>query len=106
MLDKRCFKLFKVNDLTIHNQIPFELLNKTYFGKRPNQVALKIFNKLCSKLMIDDCKLNFTIYELTEYSKHKKYNYEGIRTKLLEPKIITVNNKTVSINYNNIIHKI
>jgi hypothetical protein len=104
--EKRTFKLLKIDSYLTENDIPLDLFENTFKGKRPNQVALKIFNKLCCKLLINNCTINFTINETTDGSKYKKYYYKGMREKLLEPKVIMIKGEKVVINYKNTVHKL
>lgn len=63
-----------------------------YRGKRPQQAALKAFNKYCNKANLQNCTRKFTIEEITRNSKNKRFSYTGCRRKLDTPKEIERSN--------------
>ena len=93
----RFFKLVSVSGKPMEDGGRYELKSKTSSGKKqkrgPKDIASKVFTQLCLKLnKKSECQLVFAIQETTRNSKHKIYNYEGLKKKLKKP--ITIERET------------
>lgn len=79
-------RIFRIVDVVKNDGIDFS--DGVYHGKRPQQAALKAFNKYCNKAKLQNCTRKFTIEEITRNSKNKRFSYTGQRKKLDIPKEI------------------
>lgn len=83
-----------------------DFCNGLYHGKRPQQAALKAFNRYCTNVDLQTCRIKFTIEEVTKNSKRKKYTYIGDRQKLQTPKEIKLDNGfEYTVKYKSIVKK-
>jgi len=75
-----------------------------YCGRKPKQAANKAFSSIIKEMKKNgnqkggvNVDINFSIRECTRNSKHKEYNYVGVREKLGEPVDVQIKNDDGSV---------
>ena len=75
-----------------------------YCGRKPKQAANKAFSSIVKDMKKNgnqkggvDVDINFSIRECTRNSKHKEYNYVGVRQELKDPVEVKINNEDGSV---------
>ena len=75
-----------------------------YCGRKPKQAANKAFSSIIKEMKKNgnqyggfNVDVNFSIRECTRNSKHKEYNYVGVREQLNEPVDVEIKNGDGSI---------
>jgi len=75
-----------------------------YCGRKPKQAANKAFSSIVKDMKKNgnqkggvNVDVNFSIRECTRNSKHKEYNYVGVRQELKEPVEVKINNEDGSV---------
>jgi len=75
-----------------------------YCGRKPKQAANKAFSSIVKDMKKNgnqkggvNVDINFSIRECTRNSKHKEYNYVGVRQELKDPVEVKINNEDGSV---------
>lgn len=75
-----------------------------YCGRKPKQAANKAFSSIIKDMKKNgnqhggvNVDINFSIRECTRNSKHKEYNYVGVRQELKDPVEVKINNDDGSV---------
>ena len=75
-----------------------------YCGRKPKQAANKAFSSIVKDMKKNgnqkggvNVDINFSIRECTRNSKHKEYNYVGVREELKDPVEVKINNEDGSV---------
>ena len=88
-----------------------------YCGRKPKQAANKAFSSIIKDMKKNgnqkggvNVDINFSIRECTRNSRHKEYNYIGVREHLKEPVAVDIKNedgsvKNITYSYKNKISK-